>query len=467
MISLVILITLFIARPWIERTLNNINNTKEYSIDFIDDSGYRIRMEKPAGTIISLYSAHTENLYSLGLDREIVGVGSSEIYPYSVLQKTVYDYRSDPERVLAVHPDVVFIRPFIERHSPDFVKSLRRAGIIVVSLYPDNFNEFDDYILKLGLITGKTKTARKKLEAFHLELEELREDFEGIESVVKVYFESSDREYKTVTKNSFAAYAIDIAGGINIANDAVAIEEGSSIAIYGVEKILEKADEIDVYVTQRGVMGAGGNYHSISIRPGFYAIKAIINNRILEINQKIISCPTFRFTKGVKTLKRSFYPEKYDVIKKYDDDYNITRFELAEILIKYIHEPIFVPTKSYYKDLDKTHYYGNFKDVLIDDIRFDIIETSMRKSFFKSEVVDGEEYFYPDKNVTREEFARIIYILSDLKNNDDILIKDIENINNVNIIKAVISNKLMNLENGYFYPDKFIIFKDIKKGLGL
>jgi iron complex transport system substrate-binding protein len=35
----------------------------------------------PATRIISVYSAHTENLFSSGLDQEVLGVGTADIYP--------------------------------------------------------------------------------------------------------------------------------------------------------------------------------------------------------------------------------------------------------------------------------------------------------------------------------------------------------------------------------------------------
>jgi iron complex transport system substrate-binding protein len=73
------------------------------------------------------------------------------------------------------------------------------------------------------------------------------------------------------------------------------------------------------------------------------------NDRIVEINQKIISSPTFRFTKGVKELRRAFYPHVFDSIKWDEYGEDITRGELAEILIKYTHSPIFIPSTSYYR----------------------------------------------------------------------------------------------------------------------
>ncbi|GKT32620.1 ABC transporter substrate-binding protein, partial [Aduncisulcus paluster] len=161
--------------------------------------------------------------------------------------------------------------------------------------------------MNLGLVTGREKMAERKLKKFHEDMDAIREMTKDIEPKINVFFESSDVELKTVTSDSMAARAIEIAGGINIASDAEPITKGSSIAAYGAERVLEKAGQIDAYVTQRGVMGAGGNLHTISIRPGFDTIKAVKNEKVLEINQKIISSPTFRQVKGTYELARFFY----------------------------------------------------------------------------------------------------------------------------------------------------------------
>ncbi len=461
----IVIITLFLARPLLEKGFNWLPPIgKQYAIDIVDDSGFRIRLERPADRIISLYSAHTENLFSLGLDREIIGVGTSAIYPYQARSKEVFDYRSDPEKVIAANPQIVIIRPFVERHSPDFVNSLKRAGITVVSLYPDNFAEFDEYILKLATITGKVAQAEVLLADFHAELDSLAAQTADIadQDRVGVYFESSDIEYKTVTPLSMAAHAIEYAGGRNVAADAQPIQEGSSIAVYGVENIVKKADEIDVYVTQRGVMGAGGNWHSISIRPGFDVIKAIRDHRVVEINQKIISSPTFRFIKGVKALQRAFYPEIFCKNEYLSGE--ITRAELSEVLVKEMQQMIFVPTRSYYRDENRAHYYGNLSDVTSEHPRFDFIETALKKSYFKSTLIDDQEFFYPDEFVTRHQFATILYLINELPI-EEVDIKDIDQIDNRRVIEAVVHAGLMTLDDGNFYPEQFVTWQDVEKGL--
>lgn len=68
--SVLVLLIIFVGRYWIERGLDHVDflDTREYVIDFTDDSGRRVKMEAPADRIISLYSAHTENLFALELD---------------------------------------------------------------------------------------------------------------------------------------------------------------------------------------------------------------------------------------------------------------------------------------------------------------------------------------------------------------------------------------------------------------
>ena len=128
-------------------------NEGSSEIQFKDDSEKMVQMDTPAKKIISLYSAHTENLFALGLDDEIIGIGKSDAYPAAVMNKERFDYRADPEKIIAVEPDLVLIRPFIKKSNPEFVEALENAGVNVVSLYPDKFEEFADYIKKLALLT--------------------------------------------------------------------------------------------------------------------------------------------------------------------------------------------------------------------------------------------------------------------------------------------------------------------------
>lgn len=281
-------------------------------ITFTDDLGQQIHLTQAVTRIISLYSAHTENLYSLGLDEEIIGVGRVDRYPAQALEKPRFDYRSDPEKVIASDPDLVLIRPFIKRSHPEFVSILEQVGIPVVALYPDTFEEFDAYIRKLSILTGKEEQAEELLQEFHQKLAEIRSITQNVNPKVSVYFESVEKGYKTVSPGSLPARAIAIAGGINIAREARAVKPGSSIASYGIERLLEGADDIDVYIVQQGAMHAGTDAESITKRPGFRVIKAVKEGRVHTIDEKLISSPTFRYIQGIQELAHIFYPALFD-----------------------------------------------------------------------------------------------------------------------------------------------------------
>lgn len=285
------------------------DTTKDTSVHFTDDDGREINLDAPATRIISLYSAHTENIYHLGGEGSLIGNYKTATYPADAASLPMFDYAADPEKVIAANPDVVLIRPFIGKKNPEFIEALEKAGIQVVSLYSESFEEFDSYVEKLGMILGKEEEAKEKLAQFHAEIEEITTITSTVEDKQTIFFESTDTNLRTVAKNSMPALAIKFAGGINIAEGVEPNSEGGSIAEYGEEKVLENANEIDVYLSQVGSMNSGADVETISARPGFNTIKAVKEGKVYVIDEKIISSPTFRYIEGIREIATIMYPE--------------------------------------------------------------------------------------------------------------------------------------------------------------
>lgn len=431
---------------------------KEGSIKITDDLGKTIIMTGPACRIISLYTAHTENLFTLGLDQEIIGVYVKETYPPRAVLKPAYDYREDPEKVISAQPDLVLIRPFIKESAPDFVKALENAGINVVCLYPEKFEQFDDYINKLGILTGKEAEAARLLADFHQRLKDIENSTAGLEKK-KVFFESTETEYRTITTDCMAAIALKLAGGNNIASDAQPVKEGSSIAPYGTERILSHAGEIEVYIAQRGSMNSGGTPHAIAIRPGFNSIKAVKEGRVYNIDEKLVSSPTFSFARGVLELARMLYPDKFDDLSGYQEKSQITRQEMAEIIVKYKHMPIFTPTSKSYQEKKGSHIYGGFEDVKNGQSSFDYIETAVLAGIMNADA----NVFNPQKLLTRDELANIVFMMFDLEpGNQEIRINDIDKCEKARIVEIICQNGIMEPDaSGFFRPDDTVTGKEV------
>ncbi|MBN2712364.1 MAG: ABC transporter substrate-binding protein [Planctomycetes bacterium] len=261
--------------------------------------------------IISLYSAHTENLFALGLDAEIIGVSRSETYPPEALAKPSFDPRADAETFLAAKPDLVLVRPMIERAHPVLLDHLKKAGIAVVSLQPRSYDDMFDYWRELGSLTGKEKEADALVHKFMAQTRQIRERLSQHKGErARVYFESMHKRMKTFSPRSITMSVLREAGGENVATDAEALRE-SNIASYGKERILLHAKEIDAYLAQRGAMN-DVTLEAIKSEPGFDAIKAVRDGNILIVDEEKVSRPTPRLIEGITGISRFLYPRLWD-----------------------------------------------------------------------------------------------------------------------------------------------------------
>jgi iron complex transport system substrate-binding protein len=426
---------------------------------FIDDQGDEFTVEEPYSRIVTLYSAHTENLFELGVGERIIGANSTSIYPPEAAFLPRYDYREDPEPLIAAEPDLVIIRPFVAKNFPGYIQSLKKAGLTIVSLYPESEADFGKYIRILGMLTGSQENAEIKLAELGQRIEEIERITGAIEERQIVFFESTKTNYRTVTPDSMPGMAILRAGGVNLAANASPMTRGSSIAEYGVEKLMLNSEEIDIYISQRGAMNSGGSMISIPQREGFKAIRAVREGRILELNEKIISSPTFRYYKGIMEIARMLYPELMDDYRELRRDEPISREEYALLTVRLNHVPIFIPSSSHYYEREyRTHTYGLFTDVSWDEEYFDYIETAVLNSYIQGyENEAGEEYFDRNAQVTREDLAFTLYIMGDFGSSETHQeIRDIEGLTRAAIIQKVVDHGLMQLEGGYFHPDKVV-----------
>ncbi len=284
---------------------------KVYGLEVKDILGNPVKNKIPFKRIISLYGAHTENLFYLGLDKEIIGVSPHDDYPPKAKTKPKFSYHDSAEKFISARPDLILIRPMIERGYKKLFLKLEKTGITVISLQPTNVNEMFEYWRMLGILTGREKQGEKIIKDF---LNELR----TIEKIIlqipyskrkRVFLESIHKKFKTFASDSISMFVLKSAGGINIAKDAIRVRK-SNIAFYGKEKILSHANEIDFYISQKGPMNHV-TIEEIEKEPGFKAIKAVREGKIFIIDEEILSRPVPRIIIGIKKIGKILYPELF------------------------------------------------------------------------------------------------------------------------------------------------------------
>ncbi len=275
-----------------------------------DQKGEVITFSKPFSRIISLYPAHTENLADLGLAGEIIGISTSDDYPASITGKPRFNAADNAEKFIAAAPDLLLIRPMIARTHPDLIKRLRQSGITVVSLQPTTIEQMFAYWQTLGQLTGKTEAAGAMKSQFLAGTQAIQKKIPQLSADRRpgVYFEAIHSKMKTFSPKAIAIFAVETAGGRNIAADATPRNE-SNIAEYGKEQILAKAEEIDVFLSQQGRMNQI-DIEMLRQEPGFQIIKAFKEGRVHLIDETQVSRPTLRLLLGIEEIAKILYPSR-------------------------------------------------------------------------------------------------------------------------------------------------------------
>ncbi|BBE31613.1 ABC transporter substrate-binding protein [Tepiditoga spiralis] len=281
-----------------------------FGLEIIDDAGYKIVFDKPFKRIISLYGAHTEVLYGLGLDKEIIGVSKHESYPPEALKKPTFSYRDDAEKFISANPDLVILRPAFYKRYGSLIKKLKDYGITVVALQPLQYKDLFNYWKKIGVLTGKEKNSKRMIDNFKIELKKIQDIVKNIPKAERknIFFESGHKKFLTCAPNSMADTVLKTIGVGNIAKDAILT--GSTVAQYKKEMILDKAKKIDFYIAQKGAMNKI-TLDKIYKESGFEAIKAIKEKHVYIIDEKIVSRPTPRLILGMKKLGEIIYPKYF------------------------------------------------------------------------------------------------------------------------------------------------------------
>ena len=112
-------------------------------------------------------------------------------------------------------------------------------------------------------------------------------------------------------------FALEIAGGINVADDAVS-SRNTNVAVYSKEKILSKANSIDVILAQKGIMNPV-TISDILTEPGFQIIKAVKNNQVYLIDEALVSRPVFRLLEGINAIGHILYPDVFIKLTEQED----------------------------------------------------------------------------------------------------------------------------------------------------
>lgn len=172
--------------------------------------------ERSPQRIVSLMPSLTEDLFALGAGSRVVAVSAYADAPSTArrLPEVATATSVATERIVALRPDLVVGIPAQAAQTAD----LRRAGIRVVLLRDDSFEDLFADLRALGALTAREAEARRLIARLRARTAAIaRETGRGPRPAVLVVL--SDAPIYTAGRSSYIAELIRLAGGRNAADD--------------------------------------------------------------------------------------------------------------------------------------------------------------------------------------------------------------------------------------------------------
>jgi iron complex transport system substrate-binding protein len=279
--------------------------------------------------IISLSPSHTEVLYALDLQDQIVGWTKYCNYPPEVqdtkgwLAYDEYGFISIQEELYK--KDVAVVSAFtnvnyelidslnpshilaVHRMQNGIAETLKEKGYNVLHFNPKTLTDVFGLIQGVGDATGKTRKAKQLIKGYRSEINEIKAITEKLPKV-KVYFEINHMGPWVLGSGSPMDQILEIAGGENIFHD--------------IESEAFKAELSDIVDLNPDVIltplwpHAGRNevttVREIVNRPGFEKTNAVMNDRVYHYDSSLLKKPGPRQLVAIKKIAYLLHPYYFD-----------------------------------------------------------------------------------------------------------------------------------------------------------
>lgn len=272
----------------------------DYPVTLIDSLGREVTITEEPDKVISLSPAITEILFAIGAGDQIAGVTDYCEYPPEALEKNKVGGFEDPnmELIIELEPDIIFVAAGIQE---ELVQQFEKLGIEVVVLDAEEVKDVLNNIEVAGIAVGNWEEAQQLVADLEARINAVEEKVANASHQPTVFFEVWDDPLMTAGPGSFIDDLISMAGGQNIAYDAV-----KRYAEFSIEVLLER--DPDVYLIQ----DHAHQPEDVMARPGFQGLTAVQTGRVAAVKDDWVTLPGPRIVDGLEAIARVLHPDLFD-----------------------------------------------------------------------------------------------------------------------------------------------------------
>lgn len=232
--------------------------------------------------VVSLTPNLTEILFALEAGSQVVGVTGNDHFPPEVdsLPK-IGDMQLNYEALLQLHPDLVVYDPMLNRQQ---LAQLQKLGLHLEPLSTQSLPEMLDSISRLGAKVGRPEQADRLVAKLRAELELCKKRREKMSYRPQALVEIWHDPLIAAGQGSYCTEVLELAGFHNIMSrpgyPTVDLEE------------LQRLDPEVLVLT-----------HPLPQTPGWSRLKAVRNQRVLEISEDLLVRPGPRVLEALHRMQ--------------------------------------------------------------------------------------------------------------------------------------------------------------------
>lgn len=266
-----------------------------YPLTLTDDLNRKVTLRAEPRRIVSVLPSTTETLCAIGACEKLVAVDDYSDFPQQVqrLPKVGGLYDPKVEQIVALKPDLVIVSKYGKLEAP-----LTQAGITVLAINPETYDEVFSKTLTLGRVVNREAQARALVLNMRREIAKVEILTKNAVRKPTTYLEIDPTPY-SIGPNSFMGVLLTKAGARNI----IPASLGDFPKVD--PELIVKANPQLMLGLDRGAAAA---------RPGWAGLQAVKSGRVLEIPRElntILGRPGPRLPQALRGLARLVHPELF------------------------------------------------------------------------------------------------------------------------------------------------------------
>ncbi|MBZ9714203.1 ABC transporter substrate-binding protein [Deinococcus multiflagellatus] len=266
-----------------------------YPLTFTDDLGRKVTLKAEPKRIVSMLPSTSETLCALAACDRLVGVDDYSDYPAYVtkLPKMGGLYNPNVEAIVARKPDLVLVSKYGKLAEP-----LTQAGITVIAVNPETYDEVFSKTLLLGKIVNREAQAKALVTSMKREIAKVEILTKTAVNKPTAYYEIDPTPY-SIGPNSFMGTLLTKAGARNI--------------IPATMGDFPKVDP-EFIVKQNPQLILGVDAGTAGARPGWNTITALKTGKVMTVPKELntmLGRPGPRLPQALRGLAKLVHPELF------------------------------------------------------------------------------------------------------------------------------------------------------------